>query len=100
MQGKGDTEIVAARSPGCQGQELIAVRERDTVLLRRIRPTARVVMLPEDDDLYRLPQERSAESTVWARSIVTVIGPSPPGTGVMASALALTDSKSMSPTSR
>ena len=43
---------------------------------------------------------RSADSIVFCSSMVTVIGPTPPGTGVMAAAFSLTASKSTSPTSR
>jgi hypothetical protein len=42
----------------------------------------------------------SAAVTVLTNSMVTVIGPTPPGTGLIASAFSLTASKSISPTSR
>ena len=41
-----------------------------------------------------------AEATVLYRSIVIVIGPTPPGTGVIKLAFSLTASKSTSPTRR
>ena len=40
----------------------------------------------------------SAASTVFSTSIAIVIGPTPPGTGVIASTLCLKESKSASPT--
>jgi hypothetical protein len=42
----------------------------------------------------------SAAFTVFVRSIATVIGPTPPGTGVIAAAFSATASKSTSPTRR
>src|SRR6185436_18066273 len=42
---------------------------------------------------------RSAAFTVFASSIAIVIGPTPPGTGVMRDAIGTTASKSTSPTS-
>jgi len=46
------------------------------------------------------PAARLADSTVLYRSIVIVIGPTPPGTGVMSEAFSFTASKSTSPTRR
>jgi hypothetical protein len=43
---------------------------------------------------------RLAESKVLIRSIVTVIGPTPPGTGVITDATFMTSSKHTSPTRR
>src|SRR5262249_27861550 len=43
---------------------------------------------------------RSAAVTVLTRSMATVIGPTPPGTGVIAPATGATASKSTSPTRR
>src|SRR5262249_54146977 len=45
------------------------------------------------------PASRSAASARFERSMATVSGPTPPGTGVMADATARTDSKSTSPSS-
>src|SRR5665213_1891883 len=44
--------------------------------------------------------ERSAACAVLARSMAIVIGPTPPGTGVIAAAISRTASKSTSPQSR
>ena len=46
-----------------------------------------------------LPAAILAEAMVLCMSMVMVIGPTPPGTGVMAAAFSLTASKSTSPTS-
>ena len=46
------------------------------------------------------PTECRARLTVFFISIAIVIGPTPPGTGVMADATVLTASKSTSPTMR
>ena len=44
-------------------------------------------------------RERSKACRVFLRSMATVMGPTPPGTGVMAEATGATESKSTSPTS-
>src|SRR3972149_2111915 len=44
--------------------------------------------------------DRSAAATVFERSMVTVMGPTPPGTGVIQEATSFTASKSTSPTMR
>jgi|GEM_PF-2729788 len=50
--------------------------------------------------LYTIPWRILAARTVLCISIAIVIGPTPPGTGVIREALAETASKSTSPTSR
>src|SRR5262245_30381234 len=47
---------------------------------------------------HRCSDSFSAAVTVFSRSIAVVIGPTPPGTGVIIPATSLTSSKSTSPT--
>ena len=47
-----------------------------------------------------MPAARLADRTVLTMSMPMVIGPTPPGTGVISEAFSLTASKSTSPTSR
>jgi hypothetical protein len=47
-------------------------------------------------DFYDM--ERFAASTVFSTNMAIVMGPTPPGTGVMAEAFSLIESKSTSPT--
>ena len=49
--------------------------------------------------MYLYVHERIALSREFRKTIETVIGPTPPGTGVIAEATFLTSSKSTSPTS-
>ena len=64
---------------------------------------AQIFCLPvvqADSLYYAIPTVRLALSRVLRSSIAMVIGPTPPGTGVMADATSLTSSKATSPTSR
>src|SRR5690606_9854581 len=55
------------------------------------------VPLPPFPDYSAASAKRRAASSVFESSIAIVIGPTPPGTGVMAEATRLTPSKSTSP---
>ena len=108
----------AGKTPPAQLRE---VRDRDCDGRRLLHPVPprKHFSLRHQDDATRIPptgtlvgidagvasrvaqhHDMRALSSVFQRSMVMVIGPTPPGTGVMADATAAQDSKSASPTRR
>ena len=86
FQGKYKSkQVVGNRRPGK------GTKGKTPTLARRpsLRNRAGIPAVPT----YASAAARRALSRVLSRSIVTVSGPTPPGTGVMAPALSLTESK-------
>src|SRR5579862_1892703 len=84
-----------------EGAEKMARREHGFNVGCLLRSAAKRLELHRYVPTVRLPDSWASRAaiTVLASSIVIVIGPTPPGTGVIAPATSLTLAKSTSPTS-
>ena len=105
--GKGGGLAAAGLSPSQMDVSPEVLREATLLQLAYLDAGARVeversAILPHYDVLqaYAIPTVCLALSVVLRSNMAMVMGPTPPGTGVMAAATSLTSSKATSPTRR